>query len=229
MGNANVCGTGRSPRPVVRYGPPVTCTCSRRYSITSKPPSHPATDGPASSREGTAVQEPSAGRFSTVAYCATCHKAPGHAEGGRTWVPAANLGSGWQPGMALEQSPQHPKRVQALLTGGGDVAVGCTPLTARSPASHSRVLPVPLGPMNPNSCASPTVKDTSSSARTSHSGASALVAEAPCSLTRGTHAHWIENVCPWSWGMRPTRLDILSVIGVSTIGLGRRWAPARRG
>jgi hypothetical protein len=27
--------------------------------------------------------------------------------------------------MALEQSPQHPKRVQALLMGGGDVAANC--------------------------------------------------------------------------------------------------------
>lgn len=33
-----------------------------------------------------------------------------------------------------------------------------------------------------------------------HSGVSALGAQAPCSLTRGTLAHWRENVWPWSSG-----------------------------
>src|SRR4029450_5637143 len=36
-----------------------------------------------------------------------------------------------------------------------------------------------------------------------HSGVSALGAQAPCSLTRGTLAHWRENVWPWSSAKYP--------------------------
>jgi hypothetical protein len=68
-------------------------------------------------------------------------------------------------------------------------------------------------------------------ARLAHSGDSpAGRADRGCAAAIfGVQAHWIENVCPWSWAMCPTPLGIPSVIGVCSIGLGRRQTPTRRG
>jgi hypothetical protein len=89
----------------------------RRSSITSKPRSHPATDGPASSGG-----DGGAGAVGwALLYRGLSRGLSQDARSRRRWAHPGCLpltsGGGWQPGTALEQSPQYPKRAQALPTG----------------------------------------------------------------------------------------------------------------
>jgi hypothetical protein len=89
----------------------------RRSLITSKPRSHPATDGPASSGG-----DGGSGAVGwALLYRGLSRGLSQDARSRRRWAhPGCVLstsGGGWQPGTALEQSPQYPKRAQALPTG----------------------------------------------------------------------------------------------------------------
>jgi transposase InsO family protein len=79
----------------------------RRSSITSKPRSHPATEGPASSREG----DSGSGAVGwALLYRGWSRGLLRDARSGRRWAHRGCLlptsGRGWQPATALEQSPQ---------------------------------------------------------------------------------------------------------------------------
>jgi hypothetical protein len=81
----------------------------RRSLITSKPRSHPATDGPASSGG-----DGGAGAVGwALLYRGLSRGLSQDARSRRRWAHPGCLlptsGGGWQPGTALEQSPQHPK------------------------------------------------------------------------------------------------------------------------
>jgi hypothetical protein len=81
----------------------------RRSLITSKPRSHPATDGPASSGG-----DGGSGAVGwALLYRGLSRGLSQDARSRRRWAHPGCLlptsGQGWQPGTALEQSPQHPK------------------------------------------------------------------------------------------------------------------------